>query len=416
MTFNQKIISYLSLFMLLLSLVSGGFMFIKSSLASTKVDNLLESPSITSGIRSIIIEEKPLAINIFKNVGLNNKPELYKSVVVKNIAVDLEQKITLVNDNINIEKVSIKKPKLDISLSLSPFLVVYNDEIIIEFPEEIATIKNIKRAVVRVLLAKKPHEEKNLLTAKAFNLKEKPYFYKKIVDQDNYSIRYPTQAYAYTDFLIQNMDKYFSYKEEGFVSVRIPLAKPSLPSKAKKYHSWVKNYSIKFKIKPSLVYAIMETESAFNPRAVSKSKAIGLMQVIANSAGKDVHNLVDRKVGKPSLGELFNPENNIRVGSAYLGLLTNNYFADVKNEKIKEMMSISSYNGGLNNVVSLFGKTSKQAIARVNRMRPKQVYNRLRFKHKFRETRHYLDKVLQADIKYKKLLNTPLERYSLKRS
>ena len=274
-----------------------------------------------------------------------------------------------------------------------------------------ATSRNIKRAIVRVLLSKHPQSEKNLLVKASFNLKETPYFYKKIVDQNNFPIRYPKQAYDYANFILENMLEDFSDVEGDFVLVHIPLIQSNLKGAARYYQDAVDNYSAEYNISPSLVYAVMEVESDFNPQAVSGSNAIGLMQLKANAGGKDVHNLIDKKSGKPSSRELFDSENNIRMGAAYLGLLKHDYLGKVKNKEIKEMMSISSYNGGLSTVLNLFGRSHEKAIAKVNRMNPEQVYNKLRFEHKSQETRLYLDKVLNANLKYKQQLNTPLERF-----
>lgn len=50
----------------------------------------------------------------------------------------------------------------------------------------------------------------------------------------------------------------------------------------------VRQASRKYGVDESLITAIMQTESSFNPYAVSRSDALGLMQVVQHSAGKDV--------------------------------------------------------------------------------------------------------------------------------
>jgi soluble lytic murein transglycosylase-like protein len=50
----------------------------------------------------------------------------------------------------------------------------------------------------------------------------------------------------------------------------------------------VRQASRKYGVDESLILAIMQTESSFNPYAVSRSDALGLMQVVQHSAGKDV--------------------------------------------------------------------------------------------------------------------------------
>lgn len=73
-----------------------------------------------------------------------------------------------------------------------------------------------------------------------------------------------------------------------------------------------------YKIDRALVYAVIHSESSFDPRARSRAGAIGLMQVLPETAA------LLAKVGKtrqPSVGELFEPETNLRYGQAYLAYL-----------------------------------------------------------------------------------------------
>ncbi|MDX1796798.1 MAG: transglycosylase SLT domain-containing protein, partial [Hydrogenovibrio sp.] len=114
---------------------------------------------------------------------------------------------------------------------------------------------------------------------------------------------------------------------------------------------------------------------------------------------------VDLKPGKPSKQDLFDSEQNIRMGVAYLSLLKHDYLSSILNDKIKQMVTISSYNGGIRTVLGLFGSTPERAIQKLNRMNPAQVYRKLRYDHHSDETRRYLDKVLKAEVKYRALLN-----------
>ncbi len=78
----------------------------------------------------------------------------------------------------------------------------------------------------------------------------------------------------------------------------------------------VRKASEKYGVDESLILAIMQTESSFNPYAVSGSDALGLMQVMQHTAGKDVFQMRG-KWGTPSRSYLFDPENNIDTGTAY---------------------------------------------------------------------------------------------------
>jgi len=51
-----------------------------------------------------------------------------------------------------------------------------------------------------------------------------------------------------------------------------------------------------------------------NPNAVSKSNAIGLMQIKASTSGRDVYRRMGWS-GEPTTSELKNPERNISMGA-----------------------------------------------------------------------------------------------------
>jgi soluble lytic murein transglycosylase-like protein len=93
-----------------------------------------------------------------------------------------------------------------------------------------------------------------------------------------------------------------------------------------------------YKLDPALVYAVIHSESSFDPRARSRAGAVGLMQVLPETAA------LLAKVGKtrkPSVGELFEPETNLRYGQAYLAyLMAKPRFGD------NLIYTIAAYNAG----------------------------------------------------------------------
>ena len=88
------------------------------------------------------------------------------------------------------------------------------------------------------------------------------------------------------------------------------------------------------------------------------------------------------------------------AGSAYLALLQRHYLAGVQDPRSREYLMVASYNGGINAVLKQFGRTREQAIARINRLKPQQVYRILRYQFPRRETRLYLEKVVQRKARY----------------
>lgn len=285
-----------------------------------------------------------------------------------------------------------------------PVVVVYDDEIVIEFPKDLASPQNIKRAVSRVLLSPDPYAEQNLLSLEPLDYQKRPAFYRRVVDAKKQPIRYPRGAFEYADYLMANLQTESKDEEGEFVSLHIPLQASNLAEPARQYEPWVMGFAQDFNIDPALVFAVMETESRFDSQAVSRSQAKGLMQIKPNAAGRDVYQYVDFRLDAPTDAELFDAENNIRIGTAYLSLLKHDYFADIRHPESREMVAISSYNGGMSTVWRLFGDTPEQAVEQINKLKPRQVYRKLRYDHASDETRRYLDKVLQAKTRYQALL------------
>jgi membrane-bound lytic murein transglycosylase C len=309
------------------------------------------------------------------------------------------------SDMTNLFTTPVTPMSADQNLSTAPVIIWYDHEIIIEYPQAMVTPQALKRSIARLLLSPDRLPAEELLSLKPIKSQEVPALYLKVRAQNGKAIRYPADAYAYVDYLLQHQSEVVGDEYEQFTLVHIPITKRHLPNPVQKYQHWVQAYADRFNVSQDIVFAIMEVESAFNPKAVSKSEALGLMQVQAHTAGKDVYELVDRKPGMPGRAELFDPQNNIRMGVAYLGLLNHDYLKNVSNPKSKEMLAISSYNGGLSTVLRLFGDTPEKALAHINRLHPQQVYRTLRYDHPSDETRNYIDKVMHAKNRYTALLD-----------
>jgi membrane-bound lytic murein transglycosylase C len=158
------------------------------------------------------------------------------------------------------------------------------------------------------------------------------------------------------------------------------------------------------RLERSLVFSIIETESAFNPLARSPVPAFGLMQIVPRSAGQDASAV---KFGKPRIlapSYLYNAENNIEMGTIYLDILFTRYLKGIRNERSRLYCVIAAYNTGAGNVFRAFtGKTrSKAAYQRINSMTPEQVYRHLIWNLPYKETRHYLAKVVDRMDRYRR--------------
>lgn len=172
-----------------------------------------------------------------------------------------------------------------------------------------------------------------------------------------------------------------------------------------KYSEDIKTYAAKFDIPVSLILAIMQTESSFNPKATSSVPAYGLMQLVPRTAGIDAYNHVYGKKKIVAPDYLYDPVKNIELGVAYFNLLTNRYLRKVKDPLSRFYCAVASYNTGVGNVAKTFTGKSKsfsKAATIINKKTPEQVYQFLLKNLPADETRRYLVKVTKAQASYKK--------------
>ena len=167
-------------------------------------------------------------------------------------------------------------------------------------------------------------------------------------------------------------------------SAAIRTTRPVVSKRAVEYDGLIDSHSLNHGVDANLVRAVIQAESAYNPRAVSVKGAMGLMQLMPATAKQ--YDVVDP----------FDPAENIRAGVAYLKSLLVKY-----GEKLE--LALAAYNAG------------PGAVARYGDVPP------------YRETRNYVKKITGAvDAKpapkvriYKTIEivdGRPVERYSTKQT
>jgi membrane-bound lytic murein transglycosylase C len=261
--------------------------------------------------------------------------------------------------------------------------------------------QTLRNSIIKTLLTQVDPNDIDPNTAHDFGLQSKsgkPFFYEQILDQDKQAIKSDWRALRFADYLISNKTNHAANNYK----TRIYLSSDHTAISSVKYYALVADASRRHQVPISLIYGIMETESAFNPKARSSSNAIGLMQILQRQAGREYFQRIEGYDHTPSESYLFNSANNVEVGTAYLAILGNRYLHKIQNPITRQYAVIASYNGGAGNLFkSLSPKESRNnAIQRLNNMTPPEAYWFITQRHHREETRNYLKRVFSYQKKY----------------
>jgi soluble lytic murein transglycosylase-like protein len=125
-------------------------------------------------------------------------------------------------------------------------------------------------------------------------------------------------------------------------------------ARAAQYDPIIENAAATNSVEADLLRAVIVVESGFNARAVSKKGAVGLMQLMPETA---------RRYG---VSDRYDPRQNVHAGARYLRSLMDRYDHDLE-------LALAAYNAGT------------QAVDRYGRQIPP-----------YRETRAYVPRVLRV--------------------
>ncbi|MBS2022448.1 MAG: transglycosylase SLT domain-containing protein, partial [Deltaproteobacteria bacterium] len=100
--------------------------------------------------------------------------------------------------------------------------------------------------------------------------------------------------------------------------VKVAMVPDHLKIRADRYATQVNAQAAKLGIDPALVFAVIHTESAFNPMARSGAGAYGLMQLLPKQGAHEAYRHLYGKEKVITAEDLYDPDVNIMLGATYL--------------------------------------------------------------------------------------------------
>ena len=151
----------------------------------------------------------------------------------------------------------------------------------------------------------------------------------------------------------------------------------------KTYSEIVTIYEEEYGVEENLIYAVIKAESNFKINAVSNRGALGLMQLMEETAS-DVAKKANIDIDFENIKEeLLNPGNNINIGTKYLSQLLEKY----KNKEV----ALAAYNAGIGTVDKWIEEvTIKEDGSDIEKI-------------PYKETNNYVRKILRDYNIYEKL-------------
>ena len=346
--------------------------------------------------------------------GLKRRADLYErdpQVVIsdlRGLRRDYDNLVGVLTGNVN-RNWGKKETKLPTRTSYIKYTQNYKSRAIVDFDAGTITVEtlddkdpkaSLKNAIVTTLLTPDDPRAVDLFSDKSVTLSgdKDPYLLGLVQDPQGKSIATPAQAESFADYLLekQALTRKVDVQEgpKDALYVTVAMVANFQNKQAEKYRGVVIKYASQYKVSPSLVYAVIRTESNFNPFAVSSAPAYGMMQLVPSSGGREAYRAAKGRDEAPTKDYLFDAENNIELGTAYLGVLLAKQLDYVSNATSREYCVISAYNTGPSNVLKAFSTDKVAAVNSINSLEPPGVYEKLRTSLPYEETRQYLVRVV----------------------
>ncbi len=127
----------------------------------------------------------------------------------------------------------------------------------------------------------------------------------------------------------------------GTVTALVLTGKTVLPAVSERiypirYSDYVNSAAQQYAVDPYLVAAVIKAESGYDPLALSSAGAVGLMQLMPDTADWVVSMRTWKGPAKPDLTD---PEDNVQLGACYLSYLQDSFAGD-------DTAALAAYNAG----------------------------------------------------------------------
>jgi soluble lytic murein transglycosylase len=151
------------------------------------------------------------------------------------------------------------------------------------------------------------------------------------------------------------------------------------------YWNDLKRFSVANGLDPYLVASLIRQESEFNPAAVSRANAVGLMQLLPRTGKLVAH---EENLRRYNASQLFTPEMNLRLGTRYFRGMVDQFGGSFE-------YALAAYNAGTDRVEEWMGQ---------GKYRDQQEFVE---SIPFTETREYVQAILRNASVYRQLYGTP---------
>jgi len=177
--------------------------------------------------------------------------------------------------------------------------------------------------------------------------------------------------------------RYIKHYAPGYLSLSLDAAPEKFWRLAfpMPYRKTLEDYCRERSLDPYLMAALIRQESEFNPKAVSRSSARGLAQVMP-ATGRDLSRKLKIRPYRASM--LFTPQTNLKLGTYYMRMLADELMGQWE-------AVLASYNAGKSHVTTWLAASNFREPAEFVESIP------------FNETRLYVQSVLRNADVYRKL-------------